>query len=194
MKKKLPVILTKEEIRNLFNSAKNKKSRLILELLYSSGMRVSELVNLRIVDLTFRENLGWIRGGKGKKDRMFIISEKLSKRLEKFSSKNPHWKYLFSQEKPLTTRNIQKIVKKTCFKAGINKRIYPHTLRHSFATHLLDSGVDIRKIQFLLGHSSIATTQIYTQVSQDQVKSIKNPLDGLWLKIKFCLKFIFLFR
>jgi len=177
--KKLPVVLTKYEVSNLFNAALTKKSRLILELLYSSGLRVSELVKLKPIDFDFKENIGWVREGKGNKDRMFIISKKISRKLEKFVEKNKDWKYIFSRDKPLTTRNIQKIVQKVCLKSGINKEVHPHTFRHSFATHLLDAGVDIRKIQFLLGHSSIATTQIYAHLSNEQIKSIKNPFDEL---------------
>lgn len=177
--KRLPTFLTKPEVTQLFNSCKTKKSRLMLETLYSSGLRVSEVVNLKPGDIDFEENTGFVREGKGKKDRMFILSKKLSKKLFSFSKKNNDWKYLFSEKKPLTTRNIQKIVQAACLNAGINKEVHPHTLRHSFATHLLDSGVDLRKIQFLLGHSSIATTQVYTHISNEQVKSIKNPLDSL---------------
>ena len=176
---KIPVVLTKQEVINLIENSNTLKSKLIIQLLYSSGLRVSEIVNLQPKDLDFDENTGWVREGKGKKDRMFIISKKLSKKLKKFLNKNNDWNYVFSKLKPLTTRNIQKIIQKTTQKAGINKSVHPHTLRHSFATHLLDSGVDLRKIQFLLGHSSIATTQIYTHVSQEQVRSIKNPLDNL---------------
>ena len=177
--KKIPVVLTKSEVGKLIEAAETIKSKLILQFLYSSGLRVSEIVRIKPVDLDFNENLGWVREGKGKKDRMFILSEKLSKKLHKFIKKHSDWNYLFSKIKPLTTRNIQKIVQKTTIKAGIEKSVHPHTLRHSFATHLLDAGVDIRKIQFLLGHSSIATTQIYTHISQEQVKNIKNPLDNL---------------
>lgn len=177
--KKLPIVLSKQEITNLFNAAVTRKSRLILELLYSSGLRVSELVNLKPGNIDFNENVGWVREGKGKKDRMFVLSPKLSKKLKKIISMNPHSLYLFSKDKPLTTRNIQKIVHKAGMNAAIHKSVHPHTLRHSFATHLLDAGVDIRKIQFLLGHASIATTQIYTHMSQEQVKSIKNPFDTL---------------
>jgi len=176
---KIPIVLTKQEIINLIDSVINQKSKLILQVLYSSGLRVSEVVNLKPQDLDFNENTGWVRGGKGKKDRMFILSKKLSKKLEKFIKKNLDWNYIFSKTTPLTTRNIQKITQKATKNAGINKHVHPHTLRHSFATHLLDNGVGIRKIQVLLGHSSISTTEIYTHVSQEQLKDIKNPLDML---------------
>ena len=177
--KKLPIVLSKQEIQKLFTGTTNKKSKLILEFLYSSGLRVSEIVNLKPSDLNLSENSGWVREGKGGKDRMFILSQKLIKKLEKFINKNKDWKFIFSKTKPLSPRNIQKIVQKATLNADMEKSVHPHTLRHSFATHLLDSGVDIRKIQFLLGHSSIATTQVYTHVSQEQVKLIKNPLDNL---------------
>ena len=175
--KKLPVVLTKGEIDNLINSTETKKSKLIIQLLYSSGLRVSEIVNLKPSDLDFNENIGWVRSGKGKKDRMFILSKKISKKLENFSKRFSDWNYIFSKEKPLTTRNIQKIVQKTTEKAGIEKSVHPHTLRHSFATHLLENGVDIRKIQVLLGHASLTTTQIYAHVSSKELKKIKSPLD-----------------
>ena len=176
---KIPIVLTKDEVIKLFNNTKTQKSNLIIQLLYSSGLRVSEIVNLKNQDLNFNECTGWVRQGKGKKDRLFIISKKLSKKLEKFISKHEDWKYLFSKDKPLTTRNIQKIIQLVTVTSGIQKSIHPHTLRHSFATHLLDAGTDLRKIQILLGHSSIATTQIYTHISQEQIKNIKNPLDEL---------------
>lgn len=176
---KIPIVLTKEEVLKLIEAAQTFKSKLIMQLLYSSGLRVSEIVNLQKQDLNFEENSGWVRAGKGNKDRMFILAQKLSKKIQKFSEKNSDWKYLFSKNKPLTTRNIQKIVQLATLNAGINKEVHPHTLRHSFATHLLDAGTDLRKIQFLLGHSSIATTQIYTHMSNEQIKNIKNPLDNL---------------
>ncbi|MEK6935634.1 MAG: site-specific tyrosine recombinase/integron integrase [Nanoarchaeota archaeon] len=176
---KIPVVLSKQEVLKLFEACENFKSNLMLQLLYSSGLRVSEIVNLKPVDLNLDENTGWVRAGKGKKDRMFFISQKLSKKLKKFAEKNLDWKYLFSKNTALTTRNIQKIVQKAAAKAGINKDVHPHTLRHSFATHLLDAGVDLRKIQEILGHSSITTTTLYTHISNEQLKNIKNPLDDL---------------
>ncbi len=177
--KKIPIVLTKDEIQQLFKATETTKSNLILQLLYSSGLRVSEIVNLKPTDLDFNENIGWVREGKGKKDRMFIISKKLSNKLEKFTKKHEDWNYLFSKANPLTTRNIQKIVQATTKRANIDKPVHPHTLRHSFATHLLENGVDIRKIQVLLGHSSLTTTQIYAHVSSAELKKIDSPLDNL---------------
>ena len=178
--KKIPAVLTKQEVLTLINAAEAQKSKLILQLLYSSGLRVSEIVNLKPTDLDLNENIGWVRSGKGKKDRMFIFSPKLTNKLKKFINKHEDWDYLFSPIKPLTTRNIQKIVQKLTQKAGIDKEgVSCHTLRHSFATHLLDAGVDLRRIQECLGHSSISTTERYTHISSEQLKDIKNPLDYL---------------
>jgi integrase/recombinase XerD len=176
---KIPSVLSKQEVLKLFDATDTLKSNLILQTIYSSGLRVSEIVKLRKQDLDFNENTGWVRAGKGNKDRMIILSKKLSIKLKKFIEKNQDWNYIFSKNNPLTTRNIQKIVQKAAKKSEIEKEVHPHTLRHSFATHLLDGGTDLRKIQTLLGHASIATTQIYTHVSQEQIKSIKNPLDSL---------------
>ncbi|MCS7134453.1 MAG: site-specific integrase, partial [Candidatus Pacearchaeota archaeon] len=176
--KKLPEVLTKEEVKKLIDAAKTKKSKLIIKLLYSTGMRVSELVNLKCKDINLREMIGWIRRGKGKKDRIFFLSEKLARELEPYVE-DPSRVYVFSKEKPLTTRNIQKIIKKAAEKSQIKKKVTPHTLRHSFATHLLESGTDIRFIQALLGHENLNTTQIYTHVSIEELKKIKNPLDEL---------------
>ena len=177
--KKIPIVLTKDEIQQLFKATETTKSNLILQLLYSSGLRVSEIVNLKPTDLDLNENIGWVREGKGKKDRMFIISKKLSNKLEKFIKKHSDYNYLFSKANPLTTRNIQKIVQSTTKRANIEKSVHPHTLRHSFATHLLENGVDIAKIQRLLGHASLTTTQIYLHISTEQLKEVKNPLDSL---------------
>jgi integrase/recombinase XerD len=181
--KKIPQVLSKEEIKKLFDSINNKKSKLIVSLLYACGFRVSELVNLKINNLNFQEKSGYIRQGKGKKDRFFNIPEFLSKDLEKQleTQKQNNKKYLFSGfNDRMSERNIQKIVEKARIKAGIQKKIHPHTLRHSFATHLLESGIDIRKIQELLGHADLSTTQIYTHVSTEELKKIKSPIDNLF--------------
>ena len=177
--KKLPEVLSKEEVLKLLNSAETRKSRLMLSLLYSSGLRVSELVHLKPSDISFTENTGWVRGGKGSKDRMFILSNGLGIELQEYLKKHKEYRYLFSQDKPLTTRNVQKIVKHVRTRADIQKRVTPHTLRHSFATHLLEAGTDLRKIQVLLGHSSLNTTSLYTHISSDELKKIPNPLDNL---------------
>jgi len=177
--RKLPEVLTKEEVRKLIDSADNIKSRLIISLLYSSGLRVSELVNLKIEDLNLQDKTGWVRKGKGNKDRLFSISSALADELKEYQARKAEDKYVFSKDKPLTTRNIQKIIKGTRIRSSINKKITPHTLRHSFATHLLEQGTDIRMIQVLLGHSSLNTTQLYTHISSNELKKIKNPLDML---------------
>lgn len=180
--KRLPEVLTREEVKKLVEAAETSKSRLIIKMLYSAGLRVSELVNLRKQDLNLDEKTGWVRRGKGKKDRLLIIAESIVKEVNKQIGKQPTHLYIFSpstRDKPPTPRNIQKIIKKAALKAGISKKVTPHTLRHSYATHLLESGTDIRKIQALLGHENLNTTQIYTHVSTDELKKIKNPLDEL---------------
>lgn len=176
--KKLPEVLSQEEVRRLIDACDNQKSRLIVSMLYSSGLRVSELVNLKVSDVNFSEKTGWVRRGKGAKDRMIMLSEGLLQDVQAYLQDRNH-AYLFSKEKPLTTRNIQKIIFGLRKRAGIHKKITPHTLRHSYATHLLEQGTDIRTIQALLGHSSLSTTQLYTHISTDQLKKVKNPLDML---------------
>ena len=149
-------------------------------MLYSSGLRVSELVNLKVNDLDFNENVGWVRKGKGNKDRLFSLSPQICSEIKEYvQEKNDARNFVFSKDKPLTTRNIQKIIKGMRVRSSIQKKITPHTLRHSFATHLLEQGTDIRLIQAMLGHSSLNTTQVYTHISSDQIKKVKNPFDNL---------------
>jgi integrase/recombinase XerD len=182
IEKALPTVLTKKEVRDLFNATNNFKSKLILKLLYSSGLRVSELTKLKYEDINYEENTGIVHQGKGKKDRMFILSKEVIDELKKFQIKQNKTKgHIFTNNKkqPITTRNIQKIIKNSAKKAEINKNVTPHKLRHSFATHLLETGTDIRMIQELLGHSNLQTTQIYTHISREQIKKVKNPLDNL---------------
>ncbi len=175
--KKLPTVLTKEEVKLLIKNAENKKERLIIKFLYSSGLRVSELCNLKVSDLELDQGIGWVRHGKGAKDRIIILSEKLIKDLRRYEPKS---EFLFpGKNGRMSERNIQLIINKTAKKAGIRKKVTPHTLRHSFATHLLEQGVDIRKIQKLLGHANLQTTQIYTHISTAEIKKIRSPLDEL---------------
>ncbi len=177
--RKLPEVLSKEEVRRLIDFSDAEKSRLIVSLLYSSGLRVSEVVNLKIEDLNFDENTGWVRRGKGGKDRLFVLSADLAGDIKNYIERKGYDKFVFSREKALTTRNIQKIIQGMRKRAGMNKKVTPHTLRHSFATHLLEGGNDIRIIQQMLGHSSLSTTQVYTHISSEQLKKVKNPLDEL---------------
>ncbi len=179
--KKLPTVLTKDEIKRLLEAVSNPKHKLLIEFLYSSGLRVSECVNLMIDDLDLDEKMGKIRHGKGRKERYIILSDNLIKHLQKYcQAKKDNSPYIFSVNgHPITARQAQNIVKDAAKKAGIKKRVFCHALRSSFATHLLESGTDIRIIQELLGHADLSTTQIYTKVSTQQLKKIKSPLDSL---------------
>jgi len=179
--KHVPVVLTREEVKKLIVSAGSYKSKVMIQFLYSSGLRLSELINIKINDLEIKEKIGWVRGGKGSKDRMFLLSEMIIKELEKYMlTLEPDEKYLFPGEKGhVSARNVQKIIDNATERAGLRKKVHPHMLRHCFATHLLDAGVDIRKIQELLGHANLQTTQIYTSVSKEELKKVKSPLDCL---------------
>ena len=180
--KAIPVVLSKEEVRTLLDSIENKKTKLMLSMIYACGFRVSELVNLKLADLDFDEDIGHVRMGKGRKDRIFNIPQSLKKQLEKQATlqQENNKEHLFSgQNGKMGTRNLQKLLKSAAEKAGIKKDIHVHTLRHSFATHLLENNVDIRKIQELLGHADLSTTQIYAHVSAEELKKIKSPFDNL---------------
>lgn len=180
---KIPIVLSEEEANKLINSINNKKSKLMVTLMYAIGLRVSELVNLKISDLDFNEKVGYIRQAKGKKDRIFNVPIYLLGDLKKQAAKQKGKEYLFTGPKgKLTTRNIQKIVKKAANNAEIKKNVHCHTLRHSFATHLFEDGIDIRKIQELLGHSRLDTTEIYTHISTKELKKIKSPYDSFMEK------------
>ena len=181
---KFPAVLTKNEIKDLFDATNNKKSKLMISMLYACGFRVSELVNLKLEDLDFKEKIGYVKQAKGRKDRVFNIPGFLTKDLENQvkNQKEKNSEYLFSNPstgKKMSSRNLQKIVSNSTKKAEIAKEVHPHTLRHSFATHLLEDGVDIRKIQELLGHADLSTTQIYTHISTEEIKKIKSPIESL---------------
>jgi len=180
--KKLPVVLSKQEVKALIDNLDTKKSKLMVSLIYACGLRVSELVNLKLNDLDFEEKTGHIKKAKGKKDRIFNIPGILTKKLQKHveNQRGLNQEYVFpGRNSKMSARNLQKIVSRAAKKAGINKEVHVHTLRHSFATHLLESGTDIRIIQEMLGHSDLNTTQIYTHVSNEQIKKVKSPLDVL---------------
>lgn len=174
--KSLPEVLSRDEISRLIASAKTRKSQLVIKLLYSTGLRVSELTNLRVKDLDLVRGVAWVRGGKGSKDRMVVLPKALINDLLKLENQE----YVVEGPKgKVSERAIQSLIRNASRRAGINKKVTPHTLRHSFATHLLESGHDLRLIQELLGHSNLQTTQIYTHVSDEQKLRVKNPLDNL---------------
>ena len=178
--KRLPEVISEEEVVKLIVAAGNLKHQMIVAMLYSAGLRRAELTQLRIKDLNFDRKQVFVRGGKGKKDRVSLLSERMCRGLWKYlEAYKPNY-YLFENDKraPMSGGTIGIIVKNASKRAGI-KPVTPHVLRHSFATHLLDSGVSIRIIQELLGHSNLQTTQIYTHVSTKELKKIKSPLDNL---------------
>ncbi|HNW05484.1 MAG TPA: tyrosine-type recombinase/integrase [archaeon] len=182
--KKIPVVLTPKEIKDLIENTSNYRNKLIIEFIFSTGVRVSECVNMKIEDLNFEEFTGNVIAGKGNKDRVIILSKKWVLDYKKYleeREKKVKSEYLFCSDsgKPLSVDTIQKFLKVSASKAGITKKISPHKLRHSFATSLLENDVNIRYIQQLLGHANLNTTQIYTKVNTNKLKEIKNPLDNL---------------
>lgn len=175
---KLPVVLTRDEIGRVINSTKNFKHKLMISLAYGAGLRVSEVIELRTKDIDVVDLSVTIRDGKGGKDRISILPEKLSNDLQRAVAGRAGEEYLLESERggKLTTRTAQAVFQKSLKLAGIKKSATFHSLRHSFATHLLENGVDIRYIQQLLGHASITTTQQYTKVTNPQLKNIRSPL------------------
>lgn len=179
--KKLPTVLSKEEIRNMLEHTKNPKHHLLIQMLYSSGLRVSECINLKVHDLDLEEKFGTVRSGKGKKDRNIILSETVITSLKAYLSQRTHQNtHIFNvKDKVMSVRQAQKIVQNAAKKASLKKKVFCHALRSSFATHLLEAGTDIRIIQELLGHANLATTQRYTKVSREQLRKVRSPLDDL---------------
>jgi site-specific recombinase XerD len=178
---KLPDILAEEEIIKLITKTRNLKHRALLMTCYSAGLRVSELVGLKIRDIDSKRMMVHIRAAKGKKDRMVPLSKRLVETLRQYYTLYKPKEYLFEGEagKPYNTRSAQLILAQAKKNAGITKKGSIHLLRHSYATHLLESGTDIRYIQSFLGHNSLKTTMIYTHVSKFKMESIQSPLDKL---------------
>jgi site-specific recombinase XerD len=180
--KKLPEILSTEEVAKLLNAFTNLKHYTIASILYGSGLRISELINLKIADIDSQRMIINVRQGKGKKDRQTLLSHPLLELLRKYYKQYHPKDYLFNgqQKAPkYSSRSIQQIIRNAACKARINKDVHPHTLRHCFATHLLESGVDIRYIQQLLGHAHLKTTEIYTHVTTSHLNKIVSPFDKL---------------
>jgi site-specific recombinase XerD len=177
--KKLPKVLSKAQVKALIESTNNIKHRLIIKLLYASGLRLQELINLRREDVDFDRNIIRVIGGKGKKDRITLLSNSIKIDLLKYYSKARfNTEYVFEGRKgKYSKKSVQLVLEKAGKSIGI--KVHPHMLRHSFATHLLEAGTDIRYIQKLLGHSNLQTTQIYTKVSKRELENIKSPLDNI---------------
>lgn len=180
--KMLPIVLSKEEVAKILSFIKNIKHKAILMLVYSAGLRVGEVVKLKPEDIDSKRMLVFIKGAKGRKDRYTMLSEKALEVLREYWKEYRPQKWLFlgqNKERHITTRTVEKIFSNACNDAGILKEVTVHSLRHSFATHLLESGVDLRYIQEILGHKSSKTTEIYTHVSTKDISKIKSPLDSL---------------
>jgi len=181
IEKKLPTVLTKDEMKRLLAAVKNPKHKLLIEFLYSSGLRVSECMHLKVNDLDFAEKMGRVISGKGKKDRHIILSQNLIEHLQIYLDKRKHPSdYVFTGHgsKPMSVRMAQRIVNGAAQEAQLKKRVFCHALRSSFATHLLEAGTDIRVIQLILGHNNIATTERYVHVSTEQLKKVRSPFDS----------------
>jgi len=172
----LPQILNREEIQQLFKITLNLKHRLVLMLLYYSGMRLQEILNLKWNDFDFSRNTIHLKVAKGSKERVIFLHEKLKDFLTQFGLSSEGLVFRSNREKKYDSRTIQMIVRSAARKAGITKRVTPHTLRHSFATHLLEAGADIRSIQQLLGHKDLKTTQIYTHVANKDLLKLSELL------------------
>lgn len=176
--KKLPIVLSKKEVENIISKTENAKYRMMISIGYGCGLRISEIINLKTADLNIDELTVHIREAKGKKDRISVLPEKLQNDLRNLAAGKDANEYLFDSMRggKLTTTSLQKMFKKSLAKTKIKKPATFHSLRHSFATHLLENGVDVRYVQELLGHANIRTTQLYTQVTNPKLKNIKSPL------------------
>jgi len=178
---KLPKIINNKDIKKLLDKTENLKHNTMLKLCYGMGLRVSEIVNLKISDIDSKNMQVFIERAKGKKDRYVNLPESILEQLRRYFREEKPKYYLFEGQYggKYSIRSVQQIFKNALKKANIIKPVGIHSLRHSFATHLLESGTDIRFIQELLGHNDIKTTLIYTQVSNNSVRKIKSPLDNL---------------
>ncbi|MBW2983172.1 tyrosine-type recombinase/integrase [Candidatus Woesearchaeota archaeon] len=174
--KRQPGYLTREEARRLLDAISNPKHKLLASLMYGAGLRVREATMLKHKDFDFEEGVGWVRGGKGDKDRPFIIPESLKDELREACNDQQSW--LFPGRKgPLSTKTAQAVVERAGKAAGISKKVHPHMLRHSFTTHLLEAGLDVTTVQSLLGHARPETTLGYSHAAKPRLITVKSPLD-----------------
>ncbi len=175
---RLPVVLSREEVKGLLAAISNPKQRLLVSLIYGAGLRVSEACNLKAGDL--EDDHGWVRKGKGGKDRLFIVPACLRRQLEDLTKSLVPTDLIFpGLNGPYSPRSVGEIVKSVCKKAGIKKKVHPHTLRHSFATHLIEDGCCLISVQALLGHASPETSMVYVHLAKPKLLDVKSPLDNL---------------
>lgn len=182
-RKRLAECLSQEEVVRFFQVIKESKHRLILFFTYGSGFRVSEVVKLKVGDLELEAGYGWVRDGKGGKERMFIIPDRLRDELRRWIRERAlepeDWLFKGYKGSHYSDSGVRKIVEEAAGKAGISKQVSPHTLRHSFATHLLENGYSLIEVNRLLGHSRLETTMVYTHMAKPKMFNIKSPLDDL---------------
>ena len=180
---RLPEVLSQEEVKRMITATANLKHRTILVTIYSCGLRLSELLDLKLSDIQSDRGVVSVRGGKGRRDRNTVLSDATLQLMRKYFKVYRPKEYLFEGQDGgrYAAKSVQQIVKRAA--VGIRRRVSPHTLRHSFATHLLEQGTDLRYIQALLGHSSPKTTEIYTHVSTKSIERIKSPIDRLGLDL-----------
>lgn len=179
----LPVILSRDEVARLLGVLRNRKHRAILMMVYSAGLRVGEVVRLKVRDIDPERMLVHVRKAKGRKDRYVMLSAIALEALREYWRAYRPKDWLFPGARSgrhLTERSVQKVFHKAKGQAGIRKDVSVHSLRHAFATHLLEAGTDIRFIQKLLGHKSTKTTELYTRVTKQSLGAIRSPLDGIW--------------
>lgn len=179
-----PDVLSEDEVRRIFDAVSNLKHRLLLMLVYSAGLRVSEVVSLKTTDLDFDRRMIKVRQGKGAKDRYVMLSSSIAEIYRQYRTSIMIRDWLFPGATPgthLTARSAQAVFYSAAAKAGIMKDVSIHSLRHSFATHLLEHGTDIRYIQELLGHKSSKTTEIYTHISPRSIAKVTSPLDRIMI-------------
>lgn len=182
--KKLPMVLAAEEVVRILENIENIKHRCVIGLIYASGLRISEAINLKVSDIDSNRMLIRVNQGKGGKDRYVALSEKILIMLRNYAKKYRPKNYLFygQDSEQYSATSIRAILREACERAKIKKRVTPHTLRHSYATHLLENGVDLRYVQELLGHTKPETTMIYTHVTRKKLISIQSPFDVLYKK------------
>lgn len=180
--KKLPLVLSSEELVQFFHAVRSKKYRALFMTIYSTGLRVSEATQLKISDVDSKRMTVRVEQGKGNKDRYVMLSPKLLDILRDYWKMYRPDKWLFPGEKAdrhMSPTSVRHVCRIASLESGLIKRVTPHTLRHCFATHLLEAGTDLRKIQILLGHKSLVSTALYTHVAMQNVQQTKSPLDSL---------------